>query len=127
MPRPSPVTDAVRELIQADDHHVWSLDELLATVRSRVPSANFSTVLRAVGTLERGGMVERIDLFDGKAHYEAASPHHEHVVCDSCGRVVEIDGCLVADATRKAEDRTGFKITSHRLLISGICPDCTAP
>jgi Fur family ferric uptake transcriptional regulator len=126
MPRPSPVTDAVRELIQADDHHVWSLDELLATIRTRVPSANFSTVLRAVGTLERGGVVERIDLFDGKAHYEATSPHHEHVVCDSCGRIVEIDGCLVADASRKAEDRTGFKIISHRLLISGICPDCTS-
>jgi Fur family transcriptional regulator, ferric uptake regulator len=126
MPRPSPVTDGVRDLLHGGEHRLWTLDELLRGVRARVPSANFSTVLRAVGTLERGGMVDRIDIGDGKAHYERRSPHHEHVVCESCGRVEQIDGCLAASATRRAESKTGFKINDHRLVISGLCPACAA-
>ena len=127
MPRPSPVTDAIRELVEKDVHHLWSLNELQSAVRVRVPTANFSTVLRAMGTLERVGVVQRVDLGDGKSHYESRRSHHEHVVCESCGRVEEIDGCLASGATRKAETKTGFKVTDHRLVISGLCPDCLAP
>lgn len=124
MPRPSPVTDAVRDLVVADDRHLWSLDELHGRVRENVPSANFSTILRAVASLEQAGVLDRIDLGDGKARYEPHQDHHEHVRCSSCGRVAEVPGCVVEGAAASVLASTGFLIGSHQLVFSGTCPDC---
>jgi Fe2+ or Zn2+ uptake regulation protein len=124
MPRPSPVTDAVRQLVVAAEPHLWSLDELHGRVRQRVPSANFSTILRAVATLEQAGALDRIDLGDGKARYEAHQEHHEHVRCSNCGRVAEVPGCVVGGAAASVLASTGFLIRGHQLVFSGTCPDC---
>jgi Fe2+ or Zn2+ uptake regulation protein len=124
MPRPSPVTDAVRALIDQGDHHAWSLDELLATVREDIRSADFSTVFRAIGNLERSGLVDRVDIGDGKARYESHREHHEHVRCTSCGRVDEVPGCVLEQATATVQLQTGFRISDHQLVFSGTCPDC---
>jgi len=99
MARPSPVTDAVRAVFTAGRRHAWSLDELHGSIRERLGGADYSTVFRAVGTLEREGLIDRVDLGDGKAHYELHDEHHEHVRCDVCGRVAEVPGCVLEDAS----------------------------
>ena len=124
MPRPSPVTDAVRNILAQDDRHLWSLDELHARVRERVYSANFSSILRAVTGLEEAGVLDRIDLGDGKARYESHQDHHEHIQCVSCGRVAEVPGCVVEGAALAVRDSTGFSVRGHHLVFTGTCPDC---
>jgi Fur family peroxide stress response transcriptional regulator len=124
MPRPSPVRDALRACLLDTPRHGWSLDELLEELRSSSVSADFSTVFRALNWLEAEGVVRRIDLGDGKARYEANTAHHEHVRCESCGAVSEVPGCLVQGATQLVEATTGFSITDHRLVFSGLCPTC---
>ncbi len=125
--RPSPVSDQVKHLLTAGDAHLWSIDELLQGVVRALGAADYSTVFRAVSGMERDGLVHRIDLGDGKVHYELANEHHEHIRCDSCGRVVEVPGCVLEDATSAVTASTGFKVTSHQLLFSGMCPDCNSP
>ncbi len=127
MPRPSPVTDAVRALIAGSGHHLWALDELHDRVREQVASANFSSVLRAVGTLEKAGLLDRIDVADGKARYESRQDHHEHVKCSNCGLIQEVPGCVVEEAAATVKASTGFVITGHQLVFSGVCRDCAQP
>jgi Fe2+ or Zn2+ uptake regulation protein len=124
--RPSPVSDQVRGLFAADDRHLWSIDELHESVVRTLGSADYSTVFRAVSGLERDGLIKRIDLGDGKVHYELSDEHHEHIRCDVCGRVVEVPGCVLEDASSAVTDSTGFKVTSHQLLFSGVCPECVS-
>jgi Fe2+ or Zn2+ uptake regulation protein len=124
MARPSPVSDEVKRLLTTGDAHLWSIDELHGGVVRALGAADYSTVFRAVSGMERDGLVHRIDLGDGKVHYELADEHHEHIRCDSCGRVVEVPGCVLEDATSAVTASTGFKVTSHQLLFSGVCPDC---
>ncbi|HYM66579.1 MAG TPA: transcriptional repressor [Patescibacteria group bacterium] len=126
MARPSPVTDQVRELFTADGPHLWSIDELHGAVVRRLCAADYSTVFRAVASLERSGLVKRIDLGDGKVHFELAEEHHEHIRCDRCGRVVEVPGCVLEDAAASVKGSTGFIVTSHQLLFTGLCPECAA-
>jgi Fur family transcriptional regulator, ferric uptake regulator len=87
-------------------------------------SADFSSVFRALGHLEDEGQVERIDLGDGKARYEPAGEHHEHVRCERCGTVAAVPGCLVKDAIPAIERHTGFTVNSHQLLFNGRCERC---
>jgi Fe2+ or Zn2+ uptake regulation protein len=74
--------------------------------------------------MEREGLIDRIDLADGKAHYELRDKHHDHVRCDSCGRVAGVPGCILENATSAVESDTGFMITSHQLLFTGLCQEC---
>ncbi len=122
--RPSPVSDQVKSLFSDQDRHLWSIDELHAAVVAQLGAADYSTVFRAVSGLEKDGAIHRIDLGDGKVHYELAEEHHEHIRCDSCGRVVEVPGCVLEDASAAVTNSTGFKVTSHQLLFGGVCPDC---
>ena len=124
MPRPSPVTDAVRLIVGQQERHLWSLDELHARVREHVDSANFSSILRAVTSLEQAGVLDRIDLGDGKARYESHQEHHEHIQCSACGRVAEVPGCVVEGAALAVRDSTGFLVRGHHLVFTGTCPEC---
>jgi Fe2+ or Zn2+ uptake regulation protein len=122
--RPSPVSDQVKGLLSTGDRHLWSIDELHEAVVKELGAADYSTVFRAVSTFERDGLIDRIDLGDGKVHYELADEHHEHIRCDSCGRVVEVPGCVLEGASAAVTGSTGFKVTSHQLLFGGVCPEC---
>ena len=124
MAPPSPIRDEVRLLFASPVHHVWSIDELQQVVSASLGGADYSSVFRAVAAMAREGLVDRIDLGDGKAHFELRESHHEHIRCDSCGRVVGVPGCILENATPAVESNTGFTITSHQLLFSGTCPDC---
>src|SRR5258708_30320264 len=124
MPRPSPVTDAVRALIAGSGHHLWALDELHDRVREQVASANFSSVLRAVGTLEKAGLLDRIDVADGMARYESHQDHHEHVKCSNCGRIQEVPGCVLEHAAAPRNGSTRLLLTRHQLAPSGLRPAC---
>jgi Fe2+ or Zn2+ uptake regulation protein len=124
MARPSPVSDQVRGLFTADDRHLWSIDELHESVVHSLGSADYSTVFRAVAGLERDGLIKRIDLGDGKVHFELSHEHHEHIRCDVCGRVVEVPGCVLEGASSAVTSSTGFRVTSHQLLFGGVCPGC---
>lgn len=119
------MTDQVRLLFRASGaKHLWSIDELHGAVVKVLGAADYSTVFRAVSGLEREESVKRVDLGDGKVHYELSDTHHEHIRCDDCGRVDEIAGCILEDASSAVTSSTGFRVTSHQLLFSGICPDC---
>lgn len=111
-------------LIHERARHIWSLDELHAAVREDIPSADFSTVFRATALLERRGEISRVDLGDGKARYEPPGLHHEHITCTSCGTVAEVPGCVLDEMTPRVEARTRYRVTSHQVVFSGLCPDC---
>jgi Fur family ferric uptake transcriptional regulator len=93
-------------------------------LQKRGLKADFSSVFRAVGRLETDGAVERVELDDGKARYELAGDHHEHIRCESCGSVNAVPCGLVGDVLPEVQRRTGYEIRSHRLVLSGRCPDC---
>jgi Fe2+ or Zn2+ uptake regulation protein len=124
VPRPSPVSDAVRSVFKGHGKHAWSIDQLHEAVCGTLGAADYSSVFRAVSTMERDGSIRRIDLGDGKAYYEVGDEHHEHIRCDSCGRVAEVPGCVLDDATAGVQKQTGYKVTSHQLVFSGLCPTC---
>lgn len=124
MARPSPVRDALVALLEAHDRHDWSMEDLHAALGAGGVKADFSSVFRAVGRLEADGAVRRVDLGDGKARYERAGAHHDHVRCDDCGTVGEVPGCVVDDALPRVAELTGFRVTGHQLLFSGLCPKC---
>jgi Fur family ferric uptake transcriptional regulator len=124
MARPSLIRDALADLLGASTRHDWSIEDLVAELGRRSIAADFSSVFRALRRLTEEGTVRRVELGDGKARYEAAGEHHEHVRCDRCGAVGAVPGCVVRNAVPRVQEATGFRVTGHEILFSGLCPQC---
>ena len=125
MARPSHVRTAIAALLAESHRHGWSLDEIAAALAERGTAADFSSVFRGVERLVEEGAVARVELGDGKARFEPAAAHHEHVRCDRCGKVEEVPGCVVAEAIPAVARQTGFAISGHTLVFSGTCSSCS--
>jgi Fe2+ or Zn2+ uptake regulation protein len=124
MGRPSRVRDAIAELIGASERHDWTIEAVVDELRARGVSADYSSAFRGLERLSEDGTIRRVELGDGKARFEAHGAHHEHVRCAACGAVAAVPGCVVADVVPDVERETGFAITGHRLLFSGVCGTC---
>jgi Fe2+ or Zn2+ uptake regulation protein len=124
MARPSHVRTAIAELVAGSARHDWTIDDVVVELEGRGVEADFSSVFRGLARLADEGAVQRVELGDGKARFEATRAHHEHVRCERCGAVGEIPGCLVDRVVPAVEEQTGFAVTGHRLLFSGLCATC---
>src|SRR5438128_746224 len=120
VPRPSPVSDAVRDVFHGHARHAWSIDQLHEAVCGGLGAADYSSVFRAVTTMEREGAIRRIDVRGGKAYYGVGEEHHEHVRCDSCGRVAEVQGGVLDDATAGGQQGTGSGVMSTQQEVGGV-------
>lgn len=83
-----------------------------------------ATVYRHLSALADAGQVDTI-LTDGSRFYRACERgvHHHHLVCEGCGKAVEIDP---PDETwlRNAAHQNGFTVVRHVLEVFGRCADC---
>ena len=50
--------------------------------------------------------------------------HHHHIVCKTCGNVVELNFCDISDWSRKVTETTGYQVIDHQLNFLGLCKDC---
>lgn len=95
--------------------------------RARPERLDFSTVFRTVSHLEEIGAIRRVHLGRPTTHYEACQgeAHHDHITCDSCGRVEPLPGgCPVGEYEKLLAKKTGFARIRHSLEFFGICADC---
>jgi Fur family ferric uptake transcriptional regulator len=114
----------IAAILQADPQPL-SLRELHARVARELPSTAYSTVYRVVERLERDGQVSRVDWRERGSRFEwAARPHHHHIVCDDCGRSVDIDDGDLGFSERRILERTGFEVRHHVIELEGTCADC---
>ena len=50
--------------------------------------------------------------------------HHHHIVCKTCGRVVELKFCDMPRWSKKVMKSTGYEVTDHQLSFYGVCRVC---
>ena len=58
--------------------------------------------------------------------YEVAAPdsHHDHIVCQSCGKIVEIYDPRIEKLQQELTRKHGFLLLRHVHILSGLCADC---
>ncbi len=50
--------------------------------------------------------------------------HHHHIICKSCGNVVELNFCDISGWSKKVSESTGYQVIDHQLNFYGLCKDC---
>jgi Fur family transcriptional regulator, ferric uptake regulator len=123
-----PVTEqrlAIADVVLGSERHL-SADEVSRDLSSRGVRAGTATVYRTLELLVRSGLVVERDFGEGFRRYEPARdiPHHEHLLCTSCGRVTEFRDERLERMTTLIAEAQNFARTSHRLVIYGVCENC---
>lgn len=114
----------VREIFST--HYHFEADELLFKMKEKQLKISRATVYRTLELLVKSGMVRRVHLGEEHYHYEhvTGNSHHDHLVCTTCGAVIEFHDPLLEARQREICERKRFTPTFHNLQILGICESC---
>jgi Fur family transcriptional regulator, stress-responsive regulator len=103
-------------------------DSIIGAVRGSLPGVSHQAVYDSLRALTDAGLVRRIQPAGSVARYEArVGDNHHHLVCRSCGTVVDVD-CAVGEVPcLTAADDQGFVIDEAEVTYWGLCPSCSCP
>jgi Fur family ferric uptake transcriptional regulator len=120
----SPYREAVLDELMASGSHL-SASLLLASMKQRHSALSQTTVYRALRVLTDAGLAREL-VINGEAHYENnfRRAHHDHLICSSCGAIIEFQHAEIERLQDVVAHRFGFTIESHRHEIFGVCRDC---
>jgi Fur family ferric uptake transcriptional regulator len=104
-----------------------SAQELHRELVSRGERVGLASVYRVLEALAEKRLVQRVDLGDGLARFEAmrdGDEHHHHIVCDDCGRIEPFADQRLERALREVEKRSGYSVAGHDVVLRGACSAC---
>lgn len=114
-------------LIQQKDN-LLSAEEIYILAREQNLSIGLATVYRTLEILTDLGILCRIILPNGLAHYnlkQTEQPHaHHYLLCTKCGKVQELFDDLLPQVEQEVQLKYQFKISDHHLTFHGLCLDC---
>ncbi|MFH1760161.1 MAG: Fur family transcriptional regulator [bacterium] len=107
-------------------HEHFDVEKLYARLRRRKNEISRATIYRMIPHLVSSGLIKRVMRCREKDVYEHVfgHPHHDHLVCIKCGRVIEFIDEKIEALQSEVCKKYGFKSIEHRLGIRGYCSKC---
>ena len=116
---------AVLDLLERHPHA--DADTIAREARTGLGKVSTQAIYDVLSALTAAGLVRRIEPAGSPARYELrVGDNHHHLVCRSCGTIVDVD-CAVGDRPcLHASDDHGFEIDEAEVIYWGRCPACIA-
>ncbi|GAB7044096.1 MULTISPECIES: Fur family transcriptional regulator [Catenuloplanes] len=108
------------------DHPHVDTDTVISLVRADQPMVSHQAIYDVLRALTDAGLVRRIQPAGATARYETrVGDNHHHLVCRSCGAIVDVE-CVTGRAPcLTASDDHGFAVDEAEVVFWGTCPDCS--
>jgi Fur family transcriptional regulator, ferric uptake regulator len=116
---------AIIETVFGTSKH-FTAEELLQWARRRDKSVSRATVYRTLPLLTESGLVREMDFGEDHKFYDpnyAKHPHHNHIICQDCGKIVEFESQRIVQLENELSQRLGFSLKAHRLQITATCEE----
>jgi Fe2+ or Zn2+ uptake regulation protein len=120
--------DLVSNAIHALDHP--TARETYAYIMTTADSAlkesiSVGTIYRNLQVLEQDGKIISVPAENqGAVRYDNRLDAHYHLLCENCGRIVDVPFAYDHKLDSEAGRQSGCKIESHSLLFKGVCKNC---
>lgn len=114
---------AVLRAVAAQPH--ITADRVAEIVRTEIGAISLQSVYDALSLLVTEGLVRRIQPAGSPARFESrVGDNHHHLICRSCGRVVDVDCAAGVAPCLTAADAHGYDIDEAEVVYWGRCPGC---
>jgi len=116
---------AVFRVVSAQPH--ITADAVADAVRAEIGAISLQSVYDALGVLVAEGLIRRIQPAGSPARFEdRVGDNHHHLICRTCGRLVDVDCATGSAPCLTAADDSGYEIDEAEVVYWGRCPDCAA-
>lgn len=107
------------------DQH-FTAEMIYLELKKQKENASLATIYRVLTQFEEVGLLVKHNFEGDHAIFELKKKcHHDHLVCTSCGKIIEfLDDSIEARQCKVAKD-LGFEVTNHSLTIFGYCSECS--
>lgn len=117
--------EVCREIFQTAGH--FEADDLLIRLRQQGKPVSKATIYRTLPLLLESGLVRQSFLAGEKQTYYENTfglKGHEHLICVSCGKVIEFTSPQLDHLLKTVTAEHGFQQQRRRIEIFGLCEDC---
>jgi Fur family ferric uptake transcriptional regulator len=112
------------EVLRVDGH--FGAEELCQRLGVGQDRVSRATVYRALELLVASGVVQKMRFGEDYYRFERTpvDRHHDHLVCGSCGRVIEFFNEKIEELQNDICKEVSFSPAGHSLVIFGLCKSC---
>ena len=108
----------ILEVIEDSADHP-DVDEMYRRAVEKDRSISIATVYRTIKLFEEAGIIERLDIGDGRSRYEEAGEHHVHLIDVESGEIIEFQNEELEEMKRQVALNMGYELVDHRLELFG--------
>ncbi len=115
--------ELIADVFFSSEGHL-KVEELLEKVREQDSQVSLATVYRTMKLLTDCGLAHPHRFGERQTVYEPTEgdeEHHDHIICDDCGKIVEFVDDRIEELQEEAASRAGFRLTNHRMELYGRC------
>ena len=112
----------ILEVFEHTQRRHMSAEDVYRALLSDDADIGLATVYRVLMQFEQAGLLTRSNFESGKSVFELnEGPHHDHLVCLTCGRVVEFVDAEIERRQRDVAQSRGFDLQEHTLALYANC------
>ena len=117
---------AICRVLADSDEAFLSASMIVERVSKAAGQVDASTVYRTLDEMARIGLVHLIHLGSGQpGMWHLTLDHgHEHLVCEDCGKTIEVPQSDFAPLYDVLRTKYGFQPNAHHFAYLGFCEDC---
>lgn len=118
--------DAVAEVFFSTSGHI-SAEDLYLMVTKKHPGIGLTTVYRTLKLLTEAGLAKERRFGEPQGVYEKndTDKHHDHLICTSCGKIIEFKEPSIEKMQDDVAERYGFIVHDHKMELYGLCKTCS--
>lgn len=100
-----------------------SVNEIYQAVSQKISTISLATVYNTLTLLERMGLIRQVIAPGiGAKRYDTVIVPHDHLICVSCGKIVDVRTSLRNNVPD--QPLQGFDIHQVSSSLFGLCPQC---
>ncbi|HKW86570.1 MAG TPA: transcriptional repressor [Nitrospiraceae bacterium] len=102
-----------------------SAEQMYRLLSKKDPHIGLATIYRTLNLFCEAGLAQARH-FGAQTQYDnvAHKGHHDHLICTSCGKIVEFENLEIERLQEEVAAKNGFTIQTHKLELYGLCSSC---
>lgn len=112
----------ILDILKNPDHQHVSAEDVYRILIDEESEVGLATVYRVLNQFDDAGIVTRHHFEGGRSVFElSAKDHHDHLVCLTCGRVIEFEDNIIEKRQLEVAEANNIELTNHSLYLYGEC------
>ena len=99
-------------------------EDIYTALRQTHPTMSLATVYKTLDALKKAELATELNVGDDSSRYDATIKSHPHMICLTCGKVLDLHTDSLKGFKDEVQKETDFDIVSEKVYFYGTCKAC---